>query len=330
MRRRDFITLVGGTTAAWPLTARAQQRERVRRIGVIMALNETDLEAQVWLSALMQGLSELGWSGRNLHVDIRWPGGNVDRIRQFGKELVDLQPEVIFASSTPVTAALQRETRTIPIVFVMVADPVGYGFVKSVRHPGGNITGFLHTEGEIGGKWLELLAEIAPGVKRAAVIFNPDTASYVPGYYVPSFQAAAQLFKMESIVAPVRSEAEIETIIASLGREPRGGFISMPDHFLLTHRRPLMLAAAQNNVPGLYQDSAFVREGGLLSYGPDFLDIIRRTGSYIDRILSGEKPADLPLQAPVKFELAINLKTAKALGLDVPWFLQQRADQLIE
>jgi putative ABC transport system substrate-binding protein len=331
MKRREFITLLGGAAAAWPLRARAQQRDRMRRIGVIMALEEADPQAKAWLSSLTQGLSELGWTeGRNLRMDVRWPGGNADRIRMFAKELVDLQPEVIFGTSTPVTATLHRETQTIPIIFAIVADPVGFGFVTSLSRPGGNLTGFQYSEGEMGSKWLGLLKEIAPGIKRAAMIFNPDTASYVLRFYGPSFEAAAKSLEVEPTLAPVRSDAEIETVITSLGREPRGGFISMPDHFTLTHRAALLMAASRNNVPAIYNHSIFAKEGGLLSYGPDFLDAIHRAATYVDRILKGEKPADLPVQAPVKYELAINARTAKALGLIVPDKFLAVAEEVIE
>jgi putative ABC transport system substrate-binding protein len=221
MRRRDFITVLGGAAATWPLAARAQQGDRVRRIGVLMEIDENDPGGKADLLGFTQGLAELGWSdGRNFRMDVRWAAGNVDRMRMFAKELVDLQPDVILARSTPVTAALQRETRTVPIVFVLVSDPVGAGFVAGLPRPGGNITGFIHLEGSMGGKWLQLLTEIAPSVKRVASMFNPDTAPYARSYYVPSFESAARSLKMEPIVASVHSDAEIETVIASLGREP--------------------------------------------------------------------------------------------------------------
>jgi putative ABC transport system substrate-binding protein len=303
--RRELLVALGRAAAAWPLAARAQQTERMRRIGVIMALDEA---AKVWLSRLTQGLSELGWAdGRNLRMDVRWPGDNVDRMRALAKELVDLQPEVIFASSTPVTAALQRETRTIPIIFVIVNDPVGAGFVASLPHPGGNLTGFVYTEAEIGSKWLELLTQIAPDVKRVAMIFNPDTAPRGGRYHMPEFEAAARSFKVAPIAAPVHSVAEIETVITALGREPGGGFIAMPDHFVFTHRAPMISLAAQNKVPAVYPWHEVAEAGGLLSYGPDLADVVRRAAPYVDRILRGANPADLPVQAPTKFQLVINL-----------------------
>jgi putative ABC transport system substrate-binding protein len=330
MRRREFIAGLGGA-AAWALVARAQQPERMRRIGVLMALVEGDPYEKALLSAFTQGLGELGWTdGRNLRMDVRWAAGNVDRMRMFAKELVDLQPDVIFADATPTTAAFQRETRTIPIVFVIVSDPVGSGFVAGLPRPGGNITGFTHLESSMGGKWLQLLTEIAPAVNRVAVMFNPDTAPYVTSYYLPSFETAARLFKVEPIAARVRSDAEIETFITSLGREPRGGLIVMPDAFMTAHRAPIIMLAARNNVPAIYQTPIFARGGGLISYGADQRDLYYRAASYVNRILHGENASDLPIQLPTKFEMAVNLKTAKALGLAVPQSILLRADEVIE
>jgi putative tryptophan/tyrosine transport system substrate-binding protein len=263
-------------------------------------------------------------------MDIRWAASSVDRARMFAKELADLQPDAILADSTPQTAALQRETRTIPIVFVNVSDPIGSGFVVGLPRPGGNITGFSNLEPSMGGKWLELLTEIAPTVKRAAIMFNPDTAPYARSYYLPSFEAAARSFNVAPIVAPVHNDAEIETVIASLGREPGGGLIAMPDVFVQVHRAPIILLAAQNNVPAVYPFSFFARDGGLISYGPDGVDIYRRSASYVDRILRGAKPADLPVQLPTRFVMALNVKTAKALGLAVPPSILLRADEVIE
>ena len=331
MRRRNFIAGLVSTTATWPLVGRAQQPERMRRIGVLMPFAENDPEAMAQLSGFLQGLAQLGWTdGRNVRMDLRWAVGSVDRTQMFAKELVDLQPDVILAHATPATAALQRETRTIPIVFALVSDPVGVGFVASLPRPGGNLTGFIHMEASIGGKWLALLTEIAPSVKRAAIMFNPDTAPYARSYYLPSFEAAAQSLNVAPIVAPVHSEAELETVITSLGREPGGGLIVLPDTFLQVHRAAIILLAAQNNVPAAYYDHLFAVDGGLFSYGPDEVDIFRRAAPYVDRILKGEKPADLPVQAPTKYVWALNLKTAKALGLDVPQTLIARADEVIE
>jgi putative ABC transport system substrate-binding protein len=267
--------------------------------------------------------------GRNLKMEIRWTAGNVDRMRTFAKELIDLQPDVIFTDSTPQTAAFQREARTIPIVFVLVSDPIG-GFVDGLARPGGNITGFAPWEPTMAGKLLQLLTEIAPAVKRVAAMFNPDTAPYVSRYYLPSFEAAVRSLNIELMVAPVRTDTEIETVISGLGREPGGGFVSLPDTFTGVHRVTMVSLAAENNVPAIYQSSIAVKVGGLLSYGADLVDIYYRSASYVDRILRGAKPADLPVQLPVKFETAVNLKTAKALGLTVPQSILLTADEVIE
>jgi putative ABC transport system substrate-binding protein len=331
MRRREFIALLGGTAAAWPLAARAQQPDRLRRIGVLMAQPAADPVAQAYLSKFTQALHEVGWTaGSSVQTDVRWAPAEIDRIRMLAKELVALRPDVILSHGTAVTAVLQKETQTIPIVFVIVSDPVGSGFVASLPSPGGNVTGFINLEAQLGGKWLELLTEIAPRIKRAAMIFNPDTAAGRGSYYRPSFEAAALSLKVEPIASPVYNDADIETVVTSLGREPTGGLVVMPDAFTITHRAPIILSAARNNVPTVYWNSPYAREGGLLSYGVDNADIFRRSASYVDRILRGAKPADLPVQVPTKYEFVINMKTAKALGLDVPWFLQQSADEVIE
>jgi putative ABC transport system substrate-binding protein len=330
MRRREFIAGLSGA-AAWPLAARAQQPDRMRRMGVLTGFVENDPEAKAYLSRFRQGLAELGWiDGRNLRMDVRWAAGSVDRARVYAKELVDLQPDVILADSTPQTAALQRETRTIPIVFVLVSDPVGSGFVTGLPRPGGNITGFINNEPTMGGKWVQLLTEIAPGLKRAAIMFNPDTAPYGRSFYLPSFEAGARSLKVDPIVAPVHSDTEIETAITSLGREPGGGLVIMPDEFMFIHRAPTILLAVRNNVPAVYFLSIFAREGGLLSYGADNADIYRRAAPYVDRILRGEMPADLPVQVPTKFEMVLNAKTAKVLALTVSQSILLRADEVIE
>jgi len=334
MNRRAFIAGLG-SAAAWPLAARAQQTERARRVGVLMPYDESaaavDLVVRRNLFAFTQRLSELGWAaGRNLRIDTRWAAGDVDRSRRFAKELVDLQPDVIFVDSTPQTAALQKETLTIPIVFAMVSDPVGSGFAASLPRPGGNLTGFTLLEGTMGGKWLDLLKEIAPGLRRAAAMFNPDTAPYVKSYYLPSFEAAARSIKVEPIVAPVRSDAEIAAVINSLGREPGGGLVIIADTFLYNHRTSITSLAAQSNLPSISWNFEFPREGGLLSYGADDADEYRRAASYVDRILRGANPADLPVQVPTKFKTVVNLKTAKALGLKVPPTLLALADEVIE
>jgi ABC-type uncharacterized transport system substrate-binding protein len=330
VKRREFITLLGGA-AAWPLAAHAQQPERMRRIGVLMGYAESDPEAKGFFAGFMQTLADLGWiDGRNLQMNVRWAPGSVDRMRSFAKELVELQPDVILANSTPVTAALQRETRTIPIVFAVASDPVGSGFAASLARPGGNITGFSIAEASLPGKWMELLTEITPSLKRAAMMFNPDTAPYVSSYYLPSFEAAAQSLKVAPITARVYSDAEIETAIRSLGRDPGGGLLVMPDNFMEIHRAQIISLAARNNVPAVYQLPVNVRDGGLLSYGADFADIFRRAAPYVDRVLRGALPSELPVQMPTKYIMALNAKTAKALGLTVPPTLLVRADEVIE
>ncbi len=331
MRRRDFITLACGSAAAWPLAARAQQPDRIRRIAVLTGFAADDRLSQPWITAFVQELSELGWSDRrNLRIDYRWASADVEQIMPFAKELVALKPDVILAHSTPVTAALQRETTDIPIVFALVSDPVGAGFVASLARPGGNITGFINFEGSMGGKWLELLKEVAPAVKRAAIMFNPDTSPGRGGYFLHSFEAAGAALSVKPIVAPVRSPSEIERVIGDLTRESDSGLVLPPDIFLLVNRKQVMTLAERHKLPVVYWEGTYAEEGGLLCYGPDYLDLFRRSASYVDRILKGEKPSNLPVQVPTKFELVINLKTAKELGLDVSLSLQQRADHVVE
>ena len=332
LKRRDFITLLGSTAAAWPFGARAQQFAGVKRLGVLMSVRENDPEGKAQLSGFMEALAALGWiSDRNLRMDIRWGGGDVSRTRTFAKELVALQPDVILTQGTPGTAALQPETRTIPIVFVVVADPVGPGFVSSLSRPGGNITGFINSEASLGAKMLELLTEIAPRLKRVAMIFNSDTAPGRGTYYFREFEAAARSSKLEPIAADARSDAEIETVVTSLGGEPRAGLVVTPDYFMFNHSEQIISQAARNNVPAVYPwRSVVARQDGLLSYGPDLVDIVRRSAPYVDKILRGAKPADLPVQIPVKFEMAVNAKTAKVLGLTVPPSILLRADEVIE
>jgi putative ABC transport system substrate-binding protein len=299
---------------------------------VLISLSENDPMAKAQLSEFAKGLADLGWiDGRNLRMDVRWAGGNIDQIRILAKALVELQPDVIHSNSTPGTAALQRETRTLPIVFATPADPVSDGFVASLARPGGNITGFTSQDSAMASKWAELLVEIAPSVKRVAFMFNPETAASGGSHFVTAFETAARSAKVTPIATPVRNDADIETVITSLGREAEGGLVVVPDGgFTLVHRAQVILLAAQNNVPALYPDAFFARDGGLLSYGPDRLDIVRRSASYVDRILRGAKPADLPVQLPIKFEMALNLKTAKALGLTVPQSILLRADEVIQ
>ena len=266
----------------------------------------------------------------NVQIDVRWAAGNADRTRAYAKELVELQPDLIVSNTTPVTAALQRETRTIPIVFIVVSDPVSAGFVANLPHPGGNITGFINLEAAMASKWLELLMEIMPGVKRAAILFNPDTAPGGGSYFLPSFEAAAKSFAVEPITAQVHTDGEIETVITQLGRSPTSGLVVMTDSFVWVHRKAIFLSVARNNVPAVYPETEFARDGGLLSYGEDTRDLFRRAAPYVDRILRGAKPAELPVQVPTKFEMVINLKTAKALSINVPTELLTRADEVIE
>jgi putative ABC transport system substrate-binding protein len=328
MRRRDFLAALGGA-AAYPLAARAQQNERTRRIGVLMPFDENDPVAKTMVAAFTQALADPGWiDGSNLRMDLRWGGGDTNRIRALAQELVGQQPDVIVTISTPATAAVQRETRTIPIVFVNVLDPVAGGLVARFDRPSGNITGFATYEATLGGKWFELLSEIAPGLKRVAIIFNPD--AFAAPTYIPSLEMAARSLKIVPINAPVHSDAEIETAIIALGREVGGGLVAESDVFTVAHRASIISAAARNNVPAVYTQSFWVREGGLLSYGVDRVDTFRRAAAYVDRILRGAKAGDLPVQFPVKYQMAVNLKTAKALGLSVPQSILLRADEVIE
>jgi putative tryptophan/tyrosine transport system substrate-binding protein len=328
MRRRDFITLLGGAAAAWPLAARAQQG--MRRIGFLHGLAESDPEDQARIAAFQQGLAALGWiEGRNISIDHRFASGDPAHAQTIVTEMVRAAPDLIVAMSTPVVAALKQATSTIPIVFAVLNDPVGQGLIASLARPGGNITGFTFIDFPITGKWLELLKEVAPSVDRAAVIFNPQTAPYYPSY-LHSFETIPRSIAVALAAAPVRNEAEIEAAIAELARRPGGGLIAAPDPFTTTHRALLMTLAEHYRLPAVYGIRQFVTEGALMSYGPHTVDIVRRSASYVDRILKGEKPANLPAQAPVKFELSINLKTAKTLGLEVPLRLQQLADEIIE
>jgi putative ABC transport system substrate-binding protein len=327
MLRRDFIAGLG-SAAAWPVVARGQQPARMRRIGVLMSGDENDPVEKTLISAFVQSLAGLGWTdGRNVRMDLRSGQGDANRIRALAKELVGLQPDIIVTYATPATVALQRETRTIPIVFASVADPVVQRIVPRLDRPGGNITGFTSSEATLAGKWLELLSEIDPGLKRAAIMFNPDNPA--ASTFMPSLDTAARSLKVEPIIAPVHGDAEIETAITALGHEPGSGLVVW-DIFTIAHRAPIISAAARNNVPAVYGYAAFVRDGGLLSYGTDGPDIWRRAASYVDRILRGAKPGDLPVQLPTKFELVINLKTAKALGLTISETLLATADEVIQ
>jgi putative tryptophan/tyrosine transport system substrate-binding protein len=316
--------------AAWPIATRAQQSEQARRIGVLRPWNEDDPLARPWFSSFVAGLAELGWhEGHNLRMDVRWGAGNLDRARMYAHELVELQPDVIFVETTPLTAALQRETRAIPIVFVIVSDPVGSGFVASLPRPGGNITGFSNQDPSLGGKWVQLLADIAPNRRRVAAMFNPETAPYVRTYYLPPFEAAARLLKLEPIVMLVHNDAEIDAAMNSLGMQS-GSAVIMPDAFLSAHRALVISRAAQNDVPAVSEQSELARDGLLMSYGADFTDLYRRAAPYVDRILLGAKPSELPVQLPVKFKMALNIKTAKTFGIEPPPSILLQADEVIE
>jgi putative ABC transport system substrate-binding protein len=329
MRRRTFITMVGGAAAAWPLAARAQQADRMRRIGLLMGIAD-DEGGQTRVMALKQGLQELGWTdGRNVKIETRFSSGDVGRIRAHAAELVALAPDVIVGQSTPVIRVLRQATSSIPIVAAAVNDPVEQGFVSSLAHPGGNITGFTFVDFQMVGKWLEMLKEAAPGVSRALLMFNPDTSPHFY-IYLHSFEAVPRSIAVEITAAPVRDTAEIEDAIAKLGRNPGGGVIVPPDAFTIVHHPLFIRLTQQHRLPAIYGVRTYVAEGALMSYGPDPLDNFRRSASYVDRILRGAKPADLPVQTPVKYELAINLKTARALGLTVPDTLLARADEVIE
>jgi ABC-type uncharacterized transport system substrate-binding protein len=330
MRRREFVTLVGGAAVSWPITSHAQQSDKTRLIGVLMGYAESDRTARSEVAALRTGLAKLGWTeGNNLRIELRWGNADPDRIRTLAKELVDLQPDVILSQSTLVTGALARETRTIPIVFVNVGDPVASGFAASLARPGGNITGFTVETPAHGGKWVELLKEITPRTVRMALLFNPATA--VPlQFFMLSIQAAASSLAIQISNAPVHATDEIEGVIAAQARNPGGGLIVMPDTFNVENRESIIALAVRHGVPAIYYNRIFTESGGLITYGTDFVEQFRQVPEYINRILKGEKPADLPIQAPTKFELVINLKTAKALDLDVPPLLLGRADEVIE
>ncbi|HVQ81736.1 MAG: ABC transporter substrate-binding protein [Pseudolabrys sp.] len=331
MKRREFIKLVGGAAAFCPLAVRAQQRDEVRRIGVIVNVAADDPEAQASIAAFKQAMQQLGWSDeRNLQIDFRGAAGDPERMQAFAKELVALKPHVILSRSTPVTAALLRQTRAIPIVFTVVSDPVGERFVESLARPGGNATGFTNVESSLTGKWLELLKEVAPHVKRVAFIFNPKLAPGGGLYYTRLIEAAAPSFAVTPTVAPVHGAADIERAIGEFVREPNGGLVVLPDAATLVNRKLIVALADRHRVPAIFAFRIIVAEGGLMSYGIDVVDQYRQAAVYVDRILKGAKPAELPVQLPTKFVMSINLKTAKKLGLDVPLLFQQRADELIE
>jgi putative tryptophan/tyrosine transport system substrate-binding protein len=335
MKRREFIGAVGGALGApsvlWPLAARAQQPERVRRVAVLMGVAESDPAQQSFVLAFTQALQDLGWrSGRNIQIVYRWGGGDAEKIQSFAREFVELKPDLIVAHTTPVVAALKQQTSTIPIVFTQVSDPIGSHFVDGLARPGGNITGFTNLEASMGAKLAELLKEVVPSVNRVALMFNPATAPDGGSYFMAPVEAAAPLLKITMVAAPVHTPAEIEPLFASLAREPNTGLIVMPDIFILAHREQIIALADQYRLPAAYAYRLFAVSGGLMSYGTDLTDLFRRAAPYVDRILKGEKPADLPVQTPTKYELVVNLKATKAFGLEVPVSLLQRADEVIE
>jgi putative ABC transport system substrate-binding protein len=331
MKRRQFIALVGGA-AAWPLAARAQQPGGMRRIGVLVGNAESDPQAQAGLAKFTKALQDIGWNvGRNIAIDYRWAAADLERMATFAKELVALKPDLIVGSTTPVVEALQRETKTIPIVFVVVSDPVGSRFVNSLPRPGGNITGFINVESSLSGKWVELLKEVVPHLSRAALLFNPETAPFF-NYFLQPFQSAARASAIDPTTAPVRTPGDIERAFAELGERQDTGVVVLVDVF--TAKRSILdvviSAAARNRVPTIYPYRYMVAAGGLVSYGVDNTDLYRRAGDYVDRILKGANPADLPVQLPTVFELAVNLKTAKSLGITIPGTVIARADEVVE
>jgi putative ABC transport system substrate-binding protein len=332
MKRREFLTILGSAAVLTPFAAGAQQSPRVRKIGILLNANESEADAQRRLAAFHRGMNSLGWTaGRNLQVEIRWGRGDRDLVQSHAQELVRIAPDLILTNGTPSTVALQRETSSIPIVFAQVTDPVGEGLVASLSRPGGNITGFSAYESEMGGKWMELLREIAPGVTRAALLFNPRTA---PGggtkLIWPHLEAAARAMSVEPVSMPVASAADIERSLKSHGERPGAGLVVMPDGFMFLNSALVVDLANAMRIPAIYPFRLFATIGGLMSYGVDGADLNLRAAFYVDRILKGEKPSDLPVQAPTKYETVINLKTARALGLTVPAALQVGADEIIE
>jgi putative ABC transport system substrate-binding protein len=332
--RRELITLLGAMAAApvvlWPRAARAQRPDRVRRVGVLMAMTAEDPEARRRIAAFEQGLRELRWHpGRNIHVDYRWAADDPDRLRREAAALVAASPELILANSTPVLAALRKESTKLPMVFVQVTDPIGSGFVPQLARPGGNITGFTNFEFGIGGKWLQTLKEVAPALTRVAVVFNPQTASYADAFMQP-IEAAARSFAVAATSMPVADVAAIEAAVTAFAHVPNGGLIVLPDVSTVHHRDLIIALAARHRLPAIYPYRFYAVSGGLISYGSDVADVFRRAAAYVDRVLKGEKPGELPVQAPTKFETVVNLKTAKALGLESSPMLLARADELIE
>ena len=330
MRRREFITLLGGAAATWPFTVRAQQSHRVRRIGVLMGFTAGDAEGMERARTIEQELQKLGWRDNySARIDYRWPGGDTEQIQALARELASLSPDVLIADGTAAAVALRQVTRTIPIVFLIASDPVGLDIVQNLARPGGNATGVFSLEATMGGKWLELLKEIVPDLRRVAVIFNPDTGPLAP-LYLRSVETAATLFSVEATGISVHETSDVERAISSVAQERGSGLIVLPDAFTISRRKQIIALTAQHRLPTVYALRYFAADGGLVSYGPSPLAMVRQVGSYVDRILKGEKPADLPVQGPTKFDLALNLKTAKALGLAFPDKLFSTADEVIE
>jgi putative ABC transport system substrate-binding protein len=331
MRRREFVALLGGAAATWPLAARAQQGERVRRVGVLMPYSADDQEAKNLLMAFVQRLEFLGWTeGRNLRVDYRWSGGNAEKLQAYAKELVEAQPDVILTRSTPATAALLKNTHIIPIVFALVSDPVGEGFVASVARPGGNVTGFTNAEASLTGKWFGLLKETVPNLSQIGFIFDPKVAPGGGAYYTSLIQAAATSSALTATAMPVHDLDEIERTIGDLARMSNGGLVVLPDVITNLYREQIIIVAARGRLPAIYPFRNFAEEGGLMSYGVDAAAVFRSAANYIDKILKGANPADLPVQLPEKFEFVINLKTAKTLGIQIPSGVFAIADKVIE
>jgi putative ABC transport system substrate-binding protein len=330
MRRREFITLLGGAAAARPLAVRAQQPNRIRQIGVLMGIAANDPVAKTRIAAFEKDLQELGWVfGRDIEIQYRWGAGDTDLTQAYAQELIGMQPDVILAHTNTGMAALHRETSAVPIVFVMVSDPIGMHYVDSMSRPGRNVTGFTPFEPSLGGKWLSLLKEIAPSVEHVGLLFNPEAGNNASAFVQP-IEAAAPAFGIKSIVSPQRETAEIERIISTLSQLPNSGLIFLPDAFTAAHRETIVALVARHRVPAIYPLRSFCTAGGLMSYGIDVGELFRQAASYVDRILRGTPPGELPVQAPTKYDLVINLKTAKALGLEVPPTLLARADEVIE
>jgi putative ABC transport system substrate-binding protein len=330
MRRREFITLIGGATAMWPLAAQAQQSEQKRRIGVLMSFSESDPSARSMFEGYRKALTQLGWiEGKNLQMEVRWAAGNPDKIKAFTRELIELRPDAILVQGTVSTGSMVRETRNIPIVFVNVADPVGSGYVPNLAHPGGNVTGFMLDISAQGGKWVELLREIAPRIRHIALLSNAETGPPLK-FFMPSILAASSTFSIDVKSTPIHTKEEIEGVIAEQSRDPEGGLVVTPAAFHTVNRDLIIALAARYRLPTIYHERSYVESGGLIAYTPDYSEHFRPAAAYVDRIFKGAKPGDLPVQAPTKYELFINLKTAATLGLNVPQTLLASAAEVIE